>query len=143
MMNQRLVATPACAIQRVRTSQVSGPTGGVSDSVRLTGRRPARQAPQPEGRATRPALPASSPPNSGEWPVASKDDAHTRYSQLTDINTTNAARPGVAWRFPMGTMSGHEPAPLGVGGLEGRHPGRPIGSAAADRRREEHHGQRS
>jgi PQQ-dependent dehydrogenase (methanol/ethanol family) len=51
----------------------------------------------------------------GQWPMAAKNYASTRYSGLDEINTTNAARLKVAWTFSTGVTAGHEAAPLVVG----------------------------
>ena len=55
------------------------------------------------------------PPEDGQWVMPAKDYASTRYSQLTDINTSNAKDLKLAWTFSTGTLHGHEAAPLIVG----------------------------
>jgi PQQ-dependent dehydrogenase (methanol/ethanol family) len=51
----------------------------------------------------------------GQWVMAARNYASTRYSPLDEINLTNAARLKVAWTFSTGVVSGHEAAPLVVG----------------------------
>jgi PQQ-dependent dehydrogenase (methanol/ethanol family) len=50
----------------------------------------------------------------GQWVMAPKDYANTRYSALDQINTGNAAALKVAWTFSTGMVAGHEAAPLVV-----------------------------
>lgn len=47
-----------------------------------------------------------------QWPMAAKDYANTRYSDLDQINSTNASKLQVAWTFSMGVEKGQEAAPL-------------------------------
>ena len=51
----------------------------------------------------------------GQWLMAAKDYANTRYSSLDQINTANAGDLRVAWTFSTGAIHGHEAAPLVVG----------------------------
>src|SRR3954454_23509128 len=51
----------------------------------------------------------------GQWLMAAKDYANTRYSALDQINTSNVANLKEAWTFSTGTLNGHEAAPLVVG----------------------------
>jgi PQQ-dependent dehydrogenase (methanol/ethanol family) len=51
----------------------------------------------------------------GQWVMAAKNYASTRYSTLDEINLQNAGRLKVAWTFSTGVVSGHEAAPLVVG----------------------------
>jgi lanthanide-dependent methanol dehydrogenase len=51
----------------------------------------------------------------GQWLMAAKDYANTRYSALDQINTSNVASLKVAFSFSTGVNSGHEAAPLVVG----------------------------
>ena len=48
----------------------------------------------------------------GDWTMAPGDYANTRFSTLTDINTSNVAQLREAWSFSTGTLGGHEAAPL-------------------------------
>src|SRR6476620_631768 len=51
----------------------------------------------------------------GQWVMAAKNYASTRYSTLDEINAGNAGRLKVAWTFSTGVVAGHEAAPLVVG----------------------------
>jgi PQQ-dependent dehydrogenase (methanol/ethanol family) len=50
----------------------------------------------------------------GQWTMAAKDYANTRYSSLAEINTGNVKTLKLAWTFSTGTLNGHEAAPLVV-----------------------------
>src|SRR5687767_2206073 len=54
-------------------------------------------------------------PGAGEWPFAARDYANTRYSELGQIMTANAASLKVAFTFSTGVLRGHEAAPVVVG----------------------------
>lgn len=51
----------------------------------------------------------------GQWPMAAKNYASTRYSGLAEINTSNASNLRVAWTFSTGIDRGQEAAPIVVG----------------------------
>ena len=51
----------------------------------------------------------------GQWVMAGKDYAATRYSPLKEITADNVARLQVAWQHDTGVERGHEAAPLVVG----------------------------
>ncbi len=51
----------------------------------------------------------------GQWVMAPKNYASTRYSGLDQITTENAADLEVAWTFSTGQLRGHEAAPLVIG----------------------------
>ena len=51
----------------------------------------------------------------GQWTMAARDYASTRYSALSEIHPGNAARLRLAFSFPTGVLAGHEAAPLVVG----------------------------
>ncbi|MBV9770862.1 MAG: methanol/ethanol family PQQ-dependent dehydrogenase, partial [Bryobacterales bacterium] len=53
-------------------------------------------------------------PDDGQWPMASKNYAATRYSTLAQINTGNVNQLHLAWTFSTGLTRGHEAAPLVV-----------------------------
>jgi PQQ-dependent dehydrogenase (methanol/ethanol family) len=55
-------------------------------------------------------------PEDGQWTMAAKDYQSTRYSGLSQINTTNVQNLQPAWTFSTGVARGHEAAPLVVGG---------------------------
>jgi alcohol dehydrogenase (cytochrome c) len=66
-----------------------------------------------------PAPPATSvnlTNDDGQWTMAAKDYANTRYSGLQEITTQNAANLKLAWSFSTGVLRGHEAAPLVVNG---------------------------
>src|SRR6476646_3051581 len=63
-----------------------------------------------EGKLTAPAA-----AEDGQWLMAAKDYANTRYSALDKINTGNVANLREAWSFSTGVTNGHEAAPLVVG----------------------------
>src|SRR4051812_40248141 len=48
----------------------------------------------------------------GQWPMAAKNYASTRYSTLVEINTSNVSNLKLAWTFSTGLVRGHEAAPL-------------------------------
>jgi lanthanide-dependent methanol dehydrogenase len=51
----------------------------------------------------------------GQWLMAPGDYASSRYSPLTEIDTSNVSRLRVAWTFSTSVNAGHEAAPLVVG----------------------------
>src|SRR5690349_11453186 len=51
-----------------------------------------------------------------DWPLASKDYANTRYSNIDQITPENAKNLKLAFTFSTGVLRGHEAAPLVVGG---------------------------
>lgn len=53
-------------------------------------------------------------PDDGQWPMAAKNYASTRFSTLNQINTTNIGSLKLAWSFSTGLTRGHEAAPLVV-----------------------------
>jgi PQQ-dependent dehydrogenase (methanol/ethanol family) len=74
--------------------------------------------PAPTGSQELQALPNSIPnatPEDGQWIRPAKDYASTRYSGLTEINSTNVANLKVAWTFSTGVLRGQEAAPIVVG----------------------------
>ena len=85
--------------------------------------RDARGLPRTAGAtppaATPPTLPtgatATLPPDDGQWTMATKDYANTRFSALDEITTANVGRLQLAWTFATGNRQGHEGAPLVVG----------------------------
>jgi lanthanide-dependent methanol dehydrogenase len=52
----------------------------------------------------------------GQWLMAAKNHANTRFSGLRDIHTGNVKDLKVAWTYSTGLVRGHEAAPLVVGG---------------------------
>ncbi|HZQ61409.1 MAG TPA: PQQ-binding-like beta-propeller repeat protein, partial [Casimicrobiaceae bacterium] len=53
--------------------------------------------------------------DAAQWPLAGKDYANTRYSELAEINTTNVKNLKLAFTFSTGVLRGHEAAPVVVG----------------------------
>ena len=51
-------------------------------------------------------------PDDGQWTMAAKNYASTRYSTLTQIDTHNIGSLKLAWTFSTGLTHGHEAAPL-------------------------------
>jgi lanthanide-dependent methanol dehydrogenase len=51
----------------------------------------------------------------GQWTMAPKNYASTRFSGLAGINTTNVSGLKAAWTFSTGATNGHEATPLVVG----------------------------
>ena len=50
----------------------------------------------------------------GQWPMAAKNYASTRFSTITEINTSNVHSLKLAWTFSTGLTRGHEAAPIVV-----------------------------
>lgn len=79
-------------------------------------------AERPSGAASyrsagRPVLPAftTTATEDGQWTMAPKNYASTRFSGLSGINATNVSSLKAAWTFSTGTTAGHEATPLVVG----------------------------
>lgn len=51
-----------------------------------------------------------------QWPMAARNYANTRYSELDQINRSNASRLQLAWTFSVGADRGQEAAPIIVDG---------------------------
>jgi len=51
----------------------------------------------------------------GQWPMAAKDYANTRFSGLDQINGSNVANLKVSWTFSTGVDRGQEAAPIVIG----------------------------
>ena len=60
--------------------------------------------------------PAWAADTGGDWPMAARDYAATRFSPLDEIKPSNAARLELAFSFSTGVETGHEAAPIVVGG---------------------------
>ncbi len=52
----------------------------------------------------------------GQWVMAAKNYASTRFSGLTEIDTANVQGLQLKWSFATGQLRGHEAAPLIIGG---------------------------
>jgi len=61
-------------------------------------------------------VPAFVPRDDGQWTMAPKDYASTRYSSLGDITPENAKDLKLAWHYSTGVLRGHEAAPIVVDG---------------------------
>jgi len=61
------------------------------------------------------AVSANAAGEDGQWLMAAKDYASTRFSGLDQINASNVGALKVAWTFSTGVNRGHEAAPLVVG----------------------------
>ncbi len=76
-------------------------------------------APPPDRATTRPAAPtgdlAELAADDGQWVMAPRNHASTRFSGLTEIDTGNVAALELKWSFSTGVLQGHEAAPLVVG----------------------------
>src|SRR5688572_15108251 len=70
-------------------------------------------APPPAPNGARLSAPE---PEDGEWRMAAKSYASTRYSGLAEITADNVRELRVAWTFATGRAKGHEAAPLVVDG---------------------------
>lgn len=76
--------------------------------------RPAEPAPAAQTTQSRSSQ-TSSQPDDGQWAMAAKDFANTRFSGLDQINAGNVNQLKLAWTFSTGLLRGHEAAPLVVG----------------------------
>src|SRR5919106_27483 len=95
---------------------------GIFSSLSMVGCRaedsPGRGTPAPKASGSPAAAQPQSMPtgaDDGQWLMAAKDYANTRYSALNQINTGNVQNLKVAWTFSTGVTRGHEGAPLVVG----------------------------
>lgn len=57
----------------------------------------------------------AAPGSDAQWTMPGKSYAATRYSDLTQIDRSNAGRLRAAWNFSTGVLAGHEGQPLVVG----------------------------
>jgi PQQ-dependent dehydrogenase (methanol/ethanol family) len=104
-----LAATGTAGAQATRPASV--PT--TAPATTPSGSHTAAPAPPTPTSGGRPA--AKIPDEDGQWTMAMKDFANTRYSGLDQINTQNVKNLRVAWTFSTGVERGHEGAPLVVG----------------------------
>ncbi|HEV7915314.1 MAG TPA: methanol/ethanol family PQQ-dependent dehydrogenase [Albitalea sp.] len=63
-----------------------------------------------------PCSAADDAPDDGEWRLAAKDHANTRFSGLAQIDAGNVSRLKLAFSFSTGVVRGHEAAPIVAGG---------------------------
>jgi PQQ-dependent dehydrogenase (methanol/ethanol family) len=61
------------------------------------------------------AQPGTGSADAGDWPMAGRDYAGTRFSPLAEISTANVATLKLAFTFSTGVLRGHEAAPIVVG----------------------------
>jgi PQQ-dependent dehydrogenase (methanol/ethanol family) len=61
------------------------------------------------------AQPQPAPPAGSDWPMAAKDYANTRYSELDQITTENVKDLKLAWKFDTGIHRGQEAAAVVAG----------------------------
>ena len=61
------------------------------------------------------AGPSPSQTSAGDWPMAARDYANTRFSPLTEISPANVATLRMAFTFSTGVLRGHEAAPIVIG----------------------------
>jgi len=66
--------------------------------------------------ATATGLCAAPAPADGDWTMAAKDYANTRFSALKDVNAANVKDLRLAFTFSTGVVRGHEAAPIVAGG---------------------------
>ncbi|HEX5581585.1 MAG TPA: methanol/ethanol family PQQ-dependent dehydrogenase [Gemmatimonadaceae bacterium] len=92
----------------------SGGGGGVSRGTGDTTVAPS--APASTAPAGGSGAVARLPADDGQWTMAAKDYANTRYSALDEITTANVGGLKLAWTFSTGNRNGHEAAPLVVDG---------------------------
>ncbi|HEX8916323.1 MAG TPA: methanol/ethanol family PQQ-dependent dehydrogenase [Humisphaera sp.] len=77
---------------------------------------PATAPATPPATLTPAAYPtAAAPAEDGQWPMAAKNYANTRYSGLDQITTENVKQLKVAWTFATAVNRGQEAAPIVVG----------------------------
>ena len=72
--------------------------------------------PQGGGKATMPAF-TTAATEDGQWVMGPKNYASTRFSGLSEINTTNVGGLKAAWTFSTGVTSGHEATPIVIGDM--------------------------
>jgi len=77
---------------------------------------PSTSGPQKGPLPAPPASSANLPADDGQWLMAAKDYANTRFSGLTQITTANVSRLQPAWSFSTGVLRGQEAAPIVVNG---------------------------
>src|SRR5438552_14281757 len=77
---------------------------------------PPGESPAIGSLASPPATSVASAPDDGQWLMAAKDYANTRYSGLQEITTANVTSLRPTWTFSTGVLRGQEAAPLIVNG---------------------------
>ena len=87
-----------------------------SQAPRAIGTTPSTSGPQKGPLPSPPASSANLPADDGQWLMAAKDYANTRFSGLTQITTANVSKLQPAWSFSTGVLRGQEAAPIVVNG---------------------------
>jgi lanthanide-dependent methanol dehydrogenase len=87
----------------------SATPGAASGGAADTGRAASRRGALAQGGG------AGSVDDDGQWTMPAKNYSSTRFSGLSEINTSNAKELRLAWTFSTGVLRGHEAAPLVVG----------------------------
>jgi lanthanide-dependent methanol dehydrogenase len=77
---------------------------------------PQGEQPATGGVPTPPPSAAAVAADDGQWLMAAKDYANTRFSGLQEITTANVQNLKLAWSFSTGVLRGQEAAPLVVNG---------------------------
>ena len=75
---------------------------------------PKGEQPETGPAPTPPATALTAEADDGQWLMAAKDYANTRFSGLTEITPANVANLKLAWSFSTGVLRGQEAAPLVV-----------------------------
>jgi lanthanide-dependent methanol dehydrogenase len=117
-MEQRLHRVLAYAFDRLRAGIIIAVT--VTLLLSSSCRRPDSQAqnnqiPSRASNAEQAAQAQSAQTEDGQWLMATKDYANTRFSALNQINAQNVNQLKLAWTFSTGGTRGEEAAPLVVG----------------------------
>src|SRR5690348_8008520 len=88
-----------------------------SDSTQQRGTHDTTLTSAPKAPSNGVAFPAGNAgsQSDGEWTMPGRDYGGTRYSPLTDINTSNVSSLKVITTFSTGVLHGHEGQPLVVG----------------------------
>ena len=85
------------------------------ESVRESAGRTDIPAAVGTARAQAPSDAPQNAPDDGQWPMAGRDYANTRFSGLDEITADNVGRLEVAWTFSTGVLRGQEAAPIVAG----------------------------
>src|SRR3954471_23988349 len=75
---------------------------------------PATHGPQKGSLPAPPATSVNLPADDGQWLMAAKDYANTRFSGLSEITPANVSNLKLAWSFSTGVLRGQEAAPIVV-----------------------------
>ncbi|HEX5084641.1 MAG TPA: methanol/ethanol family PQQ-dependent dehydrogenase [Blastocatellia bacterium] len=108
----------ACALNRLRAAIIIIVTSALLLPSSCRQRDLQEQNSQVPPRANNAGQAAQSPsaqPDDGQWLMATKDYANTRFSALNQINAQNVNQLKPAWTFSTGVTRGQEAGPLVVG----------------------------